>query len=283
MAEEQWTQLKKLLLPRKQLFCRAKRHINAPTNYRTGVTWRTRRFDLEKCDLALTTHPGFQCCSSLLQLSIMWPSMNLLCSRCGFPVCWWVFWLLCLAAPRIQAQLHPSRHLGPCSRRHPALCPPHPRPATHPPSGLLQGLFGFMLLPLFSHWLGPLFMQCSASSSTLFLAIQTCTCFLTGKKKRFVKTPGKITDNDQSGPVYPKLFRDNGGPAPALLSLQNKSQSWEGPSAWTMAFSTAFWTLSSVSELIICDAKSLGKEQFLSRLLFGSLSESWSSLCFGIR
>lgn len=87
MAEEQWTQLKKLLLPRKQLFCRAKRHINAPTNYRTGVTWRTRRFDLEKCDLALTTHPGFQCCSSLLQLSIMWPSMNLLCSRCGFPVC----------------------------------------------------------------------------------------------------------------------------------------------------------------------------------------------------
>ncbi|ELW69089.1 Rho GTPase-activating protein 26 [Tupaia chinensis] len=32
-------------------------------------------------------------------------------------------------------------------------------------------------------------MQCSASSSTLFPAIQTCTCFLTGQKKRFVKTP----------------------------------------------------------------------------------------------
>ncbi|XP_063562909.1 rho GTPase-activating protein 26 isoform X2 [Gorilla gorilla gorilla] len=96
---------------------------------------------------------------------------------------------LSFQAPRIQAQLHPSRHLGPCSRRHPALCPPHPRPATHPPSGLLQGLFGFLLLPLFSHWLGPLFMQCSASSSTLFPAIQTCTCFLTGQKKRYVKTP----------------------------------------------------------------------------------------------
>ncbi|KAL6056451.1 hypothetical protein STEG23_035723, partial [Scotinomys teguina] len=33
--------------------------------------------------------------------------------------------------------------------------------------------------------------QCSASSSTLFPAIQTCTCFLTGQKKQFMKTPGK--------------------------------------------------------------------------------------------
>lgn len=123
--------------------------------------------------------------------------------------------MLCLAAPRIQAQLHPSRHLGPCSRRHPALCPPHPRPATHPPSGLWQGLFGFLLLPLFSHWLGPLFMQCSASSSTLFPAIQICTCFLTGQKKQFMKTPGKFTGHGQSSLLYPESVRDRRGPASA--------------------------------------------------------------------
>ncbi|EPY81423.1 hypothetical protein CB1_000740055 [Camelus ferus] len=35
--------------------------------------------------------------------------------------------------------------------------------------------------------------QCSASSSTLFPAIQTCTCFLTGQKKRFAKTPGFLS------------------------------------------------------------------------------------------
>lgn len=63
-ARTQWTPSKKLLWPRKQLFCRAKRLLNTPRNCGTGTTWKTPRSGLEKCDLALMTQPGFQCSSS---------------------------------------------------------------------------------------------------------------------------------------------------------------------------------------------------------------------------
>ena len=52
-------QLQKLLSPRKQLLCGAKRHVTTPRNSRTGITWKTWRFGLERCDLALKTQPGF--------------------------------------------------------------------------------------------------------------------------------------------------------------------------------------------------------------------------------
>ena len=237
-AQRTW--LRKLLSPRKQLFCRQRDMLilrgipeRALLGRHGGLVWRNVPWRWRR---GLGSVP-----LQSLQLPVARPPLTLLCSRCGFPVCWRVFWWLCLAAPRIQAQLHPSRHLGPCSRRHPALCPLHPRPATHPPSGLLQGLFAFLLLPLFSHRLGPLFMQCSASSSTLFPAIQTCTCFLTGQKKQFVKIPGKITDDDHSAPAYPKLVRGS--------SLRDQSR--EGPFAWTsMAFFMPLWTLPPVPEFI---------------------------------
>lgn len=66
------------------------------------------------------------------------------CCACTLMSLW-----LCLAALRMQAQRHPCHRPGPCSPRHPALCPPPPRPATHPPSGLCHNSLGFSLLLLF--------------------------------------------------------------------------------------------------------------------------------------
>lgn len=80
--EAQWTRLRKLLPPRKQLFCRAKRHVNTPRSSRAGITWKTRSLVWRD----VTWHwEQFQC-SSGLQLPVIWPPLNLLCS-CVVSLC----------------------------------------------------------------------------------------------------------------------------------------------------------------------------------------------------
>lgn len=144
-------------------------------------------------------------------------------------------------------------------------------------------MFAFLLLPLFSHWLGPLFMQCSASSPTLFPAIQTCTCFLTGQKKRFVKTPGKITEDDQSVPVSPKPVRDAVGPASARRGSQPQRPKLGGTLCMKQhGHFHALLNPSSGYWINLCCLE-FGERVPLHGLLCGSLATPWGSLCFSIR
>ena len=219
----QRTRLRKLPSPRKQLFCGAKRHVDTPRNSRAGITWKTRGSGLEKRAAVWVQCPSSL--SSSLSLGLPWPS----------------------CAPAVVS-LCADEFFGGY-----VLQPPESKPNFTPLAILAHVLGAIQPYAHFIHVqrLIPhqvccrvclLFCCCrSASSSTLFPAIQTCTCFLTGQKKQFVKTPGKITDDDHSVPAYPKLVRDS--------SLRD--QSWEGPFAWTsMAFFMPFWTLPPVPEFI---------------------------------
>lgn len=129
-----------------------KRHVNTPRNSEQALLGGTGVWSGEMC-LGAEDAVWVQCPSTSLQLPVAQPPLALLCSCCGFPVCWRVFGGYVLQPPESKPSftLSPS---WPMFSAPSSLCPLHPRPATHPPSGLLQGLFAFLLLPLFSHRLG---------------------------------------------------------------------------------------------------------------------------------